>query len=92
MGAQESAYHTITACKAPCTATTGIAYPLANASVQFDSGELGFGPAGFTPGGEPQHVEHPEAAQGGDLHILLPHPPVHAGLVPSGLGQEQVAH
>jgi plastocyanin len=49
MGAQESAYHTITACKAPCTATTGIAYPLANASVQFDSGELGFGPPGFTP-------------------------------------------
>jgi plastocyanin len=49
IGAQASAYHTITACKAPCTATTGIAYPLANASVQFDSGELGFGPAGFTP-------------------------------------------
>jgi plastocyanin len=46
-----SAYHTITACKAPCSATTGIAYPLANADVQFDSGELGYGPnlpiAGF---------------------------------------------
>jgi plastocyanin len=46
-----SAYHTITACKAPCTRTTGIAYPLADASVQFDSGELGYGPdlpiAGF---------------------------------------------
>ena len=40
----DSAYHTITACKAPCTGTTGIAYPLANAKVQFDSGELGFGP------------------------------------------------
>jgi plastocyanin len=40
-----SAYHTITACKAPCAATTGIAYPLANASVQFDSGELGYGPS-----------------------------------------------
>jgi plastocyanin len=49
IGAQESAYHTITACKAPCTATTGIAYPLADAKVQFDSGELGFGPPGFTP-------------------------------------------
>ena len=46
---QNSAYHTITACKAPCTGTTGIAYPLANAKVQFDSGELGFGPSGFTP-------------------------------------------
>jgi plastocyanin len=49
INAQQSAYHTITACKAPCTATTGIAYPLANARVQFDSGELGYGPAGFTP-------------------------------------------
>lgn len=37
--------HTITACKAPCNKTTGIAYPLADADVQFDSGQLGFGPA-----------------------------------------------
>jgi len=44
MSAQQSAYHTITACKAPCTGSTGIAYPLANAKVQFDSGELGYGP------------------------------------------------
>jgi plastocyanin len=49
MSADKAAYHTITACKAPCTASTGIAYPLANARVQFDSGELGYGPAGFTP-------------------------------------------
>ena len=49
ISAQQSAYHTITACKAPCTGTTGIAYPLADAKVQFDSGELGFGPTGFTP-------------------------------------------
>jgi plastocyanin len=42
-------YHTITACKAPCNRTTGIAYPLANGPVDFDSGELGFGPAGITP-------------------------------------------
>ena len=40
--------HTITACKAPCNRTTGVAYPLADADVQFDSGQLGFGPAGFT--------------------------------------------
>jgi plastocyanin len=44
MSPQQSAYHTITACRAPCTGTTGIAYPLANANVQFDSGELGYGP------------------------------------------------
>jgi plastocyanin len=41
-------YHTITACRAPCNRTTGIAYPLADGKVDFDSGELGFGPAGFT--------------------------------------------
>ena len=44
MAPRSSAYHTITACKAPCTGSTGIAYPLANAKVQFDSGELGYGP------------------------------------------------
>ena len=37
-------YHTITACKAPCNKGTGIAYPLADGPVTFDSGELGFGP------------------------------------------------
>jgi plastocyanin len=48
MSARNSAYHTITACRAPCTKDTGIAYPLADGSVQFDSGELGYGPgAGF---------------------------------------------
>src|SRR5262249_43238871 len=35
-------FHTITACKDPCTRTTGIAYPIANGPVTFDSGELGF--------------------------------------------------
>jgi plastocyanin len=49
ISAQQSAYHTITSCKAPCTATTGIAYPLADGKPRFDSGELGFGPPGFTP-------------------------------------------
>ncbi|QEC47342.1 hypothetical protein FSW04_06935 [Baekduia soli] len=45
MKPRASAYHTITACKAPCTATTGIAYPLADGPVRFDSGELGYGPS-----------------------------------------------
>jgi plastocyanin len=44
MSPQASAYHTITACKQPCDRTTGIAYPIANGNVQFDSGELGYGP------------------------------------------------
>jgi plastocyanin len=34
-------WHSITACKAPCTASTGVAYPLADGSVPFDSGQLG---------------------------------------------------
>jgi hypothetical protein len=41
-------FHTITACKAPCNKETGIAYPLADGPVTFDSGELGFGPEGGT--------------------------------------------
>jgi plastocyanin len=53
MSPSQSAYHTITACKAPCTGSTGIAYPVANGKIQFDSGELGYGPSlggdAFTP-------------------------------------------
>jgi len=41
-------FHTITGCRLPCSGITGIAFPLANGSI-FDSGELGFGPAAFTP-------------------------------------------
>jgi plastocyanin len=41
----EKVWHSITSCKAPCTATTGIAYPLADGPVAFDSGQLGeYGP------------------------------------------------
>ncbi|MGZ8649099.1 MAG: cupredoxin domain-containing protein [Solirubrobacteraceae bacterium] len=47
--AARTIFHTITSCRAPCNRTTGIAYPLADGPVEFDSGELGFGPAGFTP-------------------------------------------
>jgi plastocyanin len=47
--AARTIYHTITACRAPCGRTTGIAYPIADGPVDFDSGELGYGPAGLTP-------------------------------------------
>ena len=47
--AARTIFHTITACRAPCNRSTGIAYPLADGPVDFDSGELGFGPEGFTP-------------------------------------------
>jgi plastocyanin len=46
--AKSTIFHTITACKAPCNRETGIAYPLADGKADFDSGELGFGPRGFT--------------------------------------------
>jgi plastocyanin len=34
-------WHTITACKAPCNQSTGVAYPLADGDITFDSGQLG---------------------------------------------------
>jgi plastocyanin len=46
--ARRGIMHTITACRAPCNRTTGIAYPVADGPVRFDSGNLGFGPPGFT--------------------------------------------
>jgi plastocyanin len=42
-GPDQSVWHSITSCKAPCTKSTGVAYPLADAPVQFDSGQLGIG-------------------------------------------------
>jgi plastocyanin len=36
-----SIFHSITTCKYPCGLNTGIAYPLANGSGNFDSGQLG---------------------------------------------------
>jgi hypothetical protein len=46
--AKRGIMHTITSCKAPCNRSTGIAYPLADGPVRFDSGNLAFGPAGAT--------------------------------------------
>jgi plastocyanin len=34
-------YHSITSCKPPCNRSTGIAYPIADGRVQFESGTLG---------------------------------------------------
>ncbi len=36
-------WHSVTSCKAPCNASTGIAYPIADGKYQFDSGQLGTG-------------------------------------------------
>jgi hypothetical protein len=40
---QRRIYHSITSCKAPCNRSTGIAYPLADGEVQFESSTLGSG-------------------------------------------------
>jgi plastocyanin len=63
----QSIYHTITACKAPCNRTAGIAYPLANASAKtsFDSGELGYGPSGFTPAAQRNTWKTPRSLPAG---------------------------
>lgn len=34
-------YHSITSCKPPCNRSTGVAYPIADSNVQFESGTLG---------------------------------------------------
>jgi plastocyanin len=34
-------YHSLTSCRAPCNRSTGIAYPIADGPVQFESGTLG---------------------------------------------------
>jgi hypothetical protein len=53
-GAQLPIYHTITDCKAPCNRSTGIAYPLADGAITFDSGELGYGPVQATAAAQRQ--------------------------------------
>lgn len=55
----KSAYHTITSCALPCTASTGIAYPLEDGEFIFDSGQLGFGPAFATPAANRNNWETP---------------------------------
>jgi hypothetical protein len=37
----KAVYHSITSCKPPCNRMTGIAYPIADGPVQFESGTLG---------------------------------------------------
>jgi hypothetical protein len=39
----QSIFHSITSCRYPCTADTGISYPLANGTGRYDSGQLGIG-------------------------------------------------
>ena len=76
----EPAFHTITACKQPCNRSTGIAYPVADGPVDFDSGELGGN--GAPPANGQKSWTTPENLPAGHVHVLLPHPPVHARQLP----------
>ena len=73
-----SIFHSITTCKYPCGLNTGISYPLANGSGNFDSGQLG---AALPAVGRVNWSDADQSAAR-DLHVLLPDPPVHAGRVP----------
>jgi len=62
--------HTITACKAPCNQSTGIAYPLADADIPFDSGNLGFGPRFFTAAANRDSWETPKSLPDGTYNYF----------------------
>jgi plastocyanin len=67
--------HTITACRAPCNRATGVAYPLANAAIQFDSGNLGYGPRGLTAAANRDSWETPKTLpQGTYTYFCRIHP------------------
>jgi plastocyanin len=70
-------WHSITTCLAPCNRQTGISYPLANglAGTQFDSGQLGFGPAGASPAANRLTWETPsDLPQGTYTYFCRIHP------------------
>jgi plastocyanin len=68
----QNVWHSVTACKAPCTASTGIAYPLADADVQFDSGQLGN--AGAPTSGSETWSTPPDLAAGTYTYFCRIHP------------------
>jgi plastocyanin len=65
-------WHTVTSCQAPCDRSTGIAYPLYDAAVQFDSGELGKG--GPPTSGRVDWSTPPDLAPGTYTYFCRIHP------------------
>ncbi len=70
-------WHTITACRAPCNRETGIAYPLADGDVQFDSGELGI--AGVPTAGRLTWQTPPDLPTGTYTYFCRIHPFMRGG-------------
>lgn len=72
---KEGVFHTVTACRAPCNRSTGIGYPLADGRPAFDSGQLGFGPVGFTAAANRDSWETPaNLAPGTYTYLCRAHP------------------
>jgi plastocyanin len=70
-------WHSITTCRAPCNRSTGISYPLANGgpAVQFDSGQLGYGPKGLSPAANTVEFQTPSnLPQGTYTYFCRIHP------------------
>jgi hypothetical protein len=65
LDAAANVFHTITACRPPCNKATGISFPLADGPVDFDSGQLGFGPPGFTAAAQRTEWRTPKDLQPG---------------------------
>ena len=87
---RRSAYHTITACRAPCNKAAGIAYPLANArpGVNFDSGELGYGPSFATAAANRHTWKTPSTLpQGTYTYFCRVHPFMRGGFRVKGKGK-----
>jgi plastocyanin len=72
---KEGVFHTVTACRAPCNRSTGVGYPLANGTPLFDSGQLGFGPTGFTVAANRDSWKTPaDLAPGTYTYLCRAHP------------------
>lgn len=65
LDASAGIYHTITECAPPCNRSTGISYPLADGARDFDSGQLGYGPDGYTSAKNAAEWETPGDLQPG---------------------------
>jgi plastocyanin len=58
-------FHTITACRQPCNRSTGLDYPIANGPIDFDSGDLGYGPTGYTIAAQRENWSTPASLPAG---------------------------